>query len=370
MGHNWKTTILDSEEETLRVLAELQGKPWLCRGHAECSDGLASSIDRKLHQNLSRGEKLTLERQSIDEFRLRARFFASQSERNALFNDITTLILMRHYKAPTRLLDWSESPYVAAYFAVEEGNDAEDGQIWSFDRDRFGQDGEDKQWRKWPETTIDGSGDGLMFRGEMTAFKIDEPPDWFTCYFYRLGFPRQDAQHGAYTMTARFGRDHAEAIEEFFNDRSYHHLYVIPARLKPPLRQHLIEKYGICRGLLFPDAAGAAETAGMVFPGDVIDGKLVFQGDAAGKFETVILSVKAGHVTANHVRDLRGVVEREKAAIGVLISMEDPTKPMQTEAVTAEFYESKMWNKKYPKIQLLTVADLLAGKQIDMPPVR
>jgi site-specific DNA-methyltransferase (adenine-specific) len=101
-----------------------------------------------------------------------------------------------------------------------------------------------------------------------------------------------------------------------------------------------------------------------------IDGKIVFQSDVAGKFESVILSVKAGHVTANHVRDLRGVVEREKAAIGVLISMEDPTKPMQTEAVTAGFYESKMWNKKYPKIQLLTVAELLAGKQIDMPPVR
>lgn len=101
-----------------------------------------------------------------------------------------------------------------------------------------------------------------------------------------------------------------------------------------------------------------------------IDGKIVYQGEEAGKFESVVISVKAGHVTVNQVRDLRGVVEREKAAIGVLISMEDPTKPMQTEAVTAGFHESRMWNKKYPKIQLLTVANLLAGKQIDMPPVR
>jgi hypothetical protein len=82
------------------------------------------------------------------------------------------------------------------------------------------------------------------------------------------------------------------------------------------------------------------------------------------------LSVKAGHVTVNQVRDLRGVVEREKAALGVLISMEDPTGPMRTETATAGFYESKMWNRRYPKIQLLTVADLLAGKAIDMPPVR
>ena len=101
-----------------------------------------------------------------------------------------------------------------------------------------------------------------------------------------------------------------------------------------------------------------------------IDGKIVFQGDKPGEFEQVMISVKAGHLMANHIRDLRGVVEREKAAIGVLISMEDPSKPMQTEAVTAGFYESKNWGKKYPKIQLLTISALLAGKKVDMPPIR
>jgi len=101
-----------------------------------------------------------------------------------------------------------------------------------------------------------------------------------------------------------------------------------------------------------------------------IDGKIVFQGDGPSIFENALISVKAGHLMANHVRDLRGVVDREKAAIGVLISMEDPTKPMQTEAVTTGFFESKTWGKKYPKIQLLTIAELLAGKKIDMPPIR
>jgi DNA modification methylase len=101
-----------------------------------------------------------------------------------------------------------------------------------------------------------------------------------------------------------------------------------------------------------------------------IDGKIIFQGDAPSVFEQIVISVKAGHLTANHVRDLRGVVEREKAAIGVLISMEAPTKPMQTEAATAGLFESKAWGKKYPKIQLLTIEELLAGKKIDMPPIR
>ena len=101
-----------------------------------------------------------------------------------------------------------------------------------------------------------------------------------------------------------------------------------------------------------------------------IDGKIVFQGDAPGVFENVVISVKAGHLNANHIRDLRGVVDREKSAIGVLIAMEEFTKPMQTEAATAGFYESATWGKKYPKIQLLTIEELLAGKKIEMPPIK
>jgi len=84
----------------------------------------------------------------------------------------------------------------------------------------------------------------------------------------------------------------------------------------------------------------------------------------------VILSVKAGKTGSAHIRDLKGVLDREKAAIGVLISMQEPPGPMKTEAVTAGFYESALWGKKYPKVQLFTVAELLAGKKIEMPPIR
>lgn len=101
-----------------------------------------------------------------------------------------------------------------------------------------------------------------------------------------------------------------------------------------------------------------------------IDGRIVFMGDKPGTFESVILSVKAGKTQASHVRDLIGVLEREKAALGVLISMQEPTAPMKTEAATAGFFESATWNKKYPKVQLLTVANIMAGKQIEMPPIR
>lgn len=101
-----------------------------------------------------------------------------------------------------------------------------------------------------------------------------------------------------------------------------------------------------------------------------IDGKIVFQGDRPGAFESVIISVKAGHTSVAHVRDLRGVLDRDKAALGVLISMQVPTGPMIEEAVTAGFFESQTWGRRYPKIQLLTVADLLSGMLIDMPPIK
>ena len=59
----------------------------------------------------------------------------------------------------------------------------------------------------------------------------------------------------------------------------------------------------------------------------------------SGKTKQIIFSVKAGQHQCRHVRDLRGVIEREKAAIGVLITLEEPTKPMQKEAAEAGFYK-------------------------------
>ncbi|PYO40397.1 MAG: site-specific DNA-methyltransferase [Gemmatimonadetes bacterium] len=95
-----------------------------------------------------------------------------------------------------------------------------------------------------------------------------------------------------------------------------------------------------------------------------IDGRLYFH-DGADKTRQIVISVKAGALHATYVRDLVGVVQREKADIGVLISFEEPTRPMRQEAASADFYTSP-WGK-HPRIQLLTVADLLAGKGIDYP---
>jgi hypothetical protein len=97
-----------------------------------------------------------------------------------------------------------------------------------------------------------------------------------------------------------------------------------------------------------------------------IDGRLFFFDEGTDP-KQVILSVKAGKVQVSHVRDLVGVLDREQAQLGVVISLHEPTSAMRQEAASAGFYKS-MWGE-HPRVQLLTVAELFAGKKIDMPPV-
>ena len=97
-----------------------------------------------------------------------------------------------------------------------------------------------------------------------------------------------------------------------------------------------------------------------------IDGLMYFRTPDGGRVEKVIVSVKAGrNLNPGMVRDLRGTVEREKAAVGVFLCAHEPTRGMREEAAKAGAYR---WGTKvYPKLQILTVADVLAGKQPELP---
>ena len=262
MPHNWKPETLRTADEVLAVLPELSAKKWVCRGQPSRYNTLEPTIDRDPRKTLPRDAKLALERVSIDTLRENTQHL-NEGEVGVRWSVLVALMVLRHHGVPTRLLDWSISPHVAAYFACEE-IDTKPGEIWSFDEPLYEQEGA-KQWRRWPETTYTGSGEGKHFDAVLTAFTAAEPPDWIVCHFYPPGFPRQNAQSGFYTMTARFGRDHADKIEELLANPRAHHLYVIPPEVKAPERKRLREEHDIWRGSLYPDTAGAAETAKQAF---------------------------------------------------------------------------------------------------------
>ncbi len=97
-----------------------------------------------------------------------------------------------------------------------------------------------------------------------------------------------------------------------------------------------------------------------------IDGYIYFKPDGKTT-EKVVVSVKGGgNVNVSMVRDLAHVVEREKAKIGLFITLTDPTKPMNVEAIKAGFYEPPA-HAKVPKIQIMTIEELFAGKRPQIP---
>ncbi len=94
-----------------------------------------------------------------------------------------------------------------------------------------------------------------------------------------------------------------------------------------------------------------------------IDGLIFFQDDK-GAAKKIVVSVKGGdNVNVAMVRDLAHVVAREKAEIGLFVTLADPSKPMQVEAVKEGFYASPDTGAQFPKIQILTIAGLLDGSE-------
>ena len=99
-----------------------------------------------------------------------------------------------------------------------------------------------------------------------------------------------------------------------------------------------------------------------------IDGYIFFFDDLSGKAKKILVQVKSGRVGVSQIRDFAHVISREKAAIGVFITLEEPTKPMIKEAASAGFYQPEAFpTKRCPRLQILTIEELLQGKQVEYP---
>ena len=90
-----------------------------------------------------------------------------------------------------------------------------------------------------------------------------------------------------------------------------------------------------------------------------------------GDFKAVVISVKGGQrAGARDVRELRGTVEREEAAIGDMVLARQPTAAMKKEAAAAGLYHSPWDGSTYPRMQIITAGEIVHGKRIEMPSQR
>ena len=99
-----------------------------------------------------------------------------------------------------------------------------------------------------------------------------------------------------------------------------------------------------------------------------IDGFLNFFDDNSGQAKRIIVQVKSGNVRRDMIATLTGDMSRENAEIGVFITLNRPTRPMIQEAASAGIYTPEHYpDHRYPRVQILTIEDLLSGTQAEYP---
>ena len=100
------------------------------------------------------------------------------------------------------------------------------------------------------------------------------------------------------------------------------------------------------------------------------DGVLYFFDDESGIAKKIVVQVKSGSVAVNQIRDLKAVRDREKAEIAAFITLQEPTAGMKAEAASAGFYKPEHFpGQRVPRVQILTIAELLEGTQVLYPRV-
>lgn len=100
-----------------------------------------------------------------------------------------------------------------------------------------------------------------------------------------------------------------------------------------------------------------------------IDGTIVFRSSLTeNRYDHILVSVKSGNVGRETIATIKSDIERDKAAIGVLVTLKEPTKGMRDEAQAAGWYTDPVnASVRYPKVQILTVQDLFDGKAVQYP---
>lgn len=237
---------------------------WAFRGESQIFADTTSSIDRKLRgisSISSLHEKLEIEIEASLRFFRSAASSVSGFEAAYLSDPIQSQILMRHYGAPTRLLDWSRSWQVAAYWACEADFEC-DGQVFAFIPDRLSEamrseHGEHTEAWRIPTSYREGFPVTRLFNHEY----LDKAPDVVLPFHVNalVPFPRLVTQQGLFTFANKPQIDHWRFITTNLPGGRRARV-VIPSASKGTIKAALNER-GIHAAFLLPGPEGGAREA-------------------------------------------------------------------------------------------------------------
>jgi hypothetical protein len=259
----WKKQAVTTWPQLREKLNELASTDNLvCRGQAanygKEEIKVFSSLDRALEDVRDEEQKSKVEREIARRFLRYAPNYLPYVELMHLRSGPSFLMLMQHYGAPTRLVDWTYSIWVGAYFAARSDFE-KNGIIIVFN----GKELDDHAGRKHDDETpnvplTDSDGLPRVMRNRYGPW---------VCRLMQMGhqIPRMIAQQGLFTIGGRLGVDHLSAIDEIIPDNNVElpgkQIILFEASLKPTILKAL-HQMGINGSTLFPgiDGVGKALT--------------------------------------------------------------------------------------------------------------
>ncbi|WP_276373707.1 FRG domain-containing protein [Chryseolinea sp. H1M3-3] len=217
---------------------------WAFRGQSVSSWTLKSSISRLLERHsigrqLGDRFELTIFREFLSKAHLYEDFKLRQFETG---NTFLTFTIMQHYGCPTRLLDWTSSPYVALYFAVN--NDfSNDGAVYLFNETALNNENKDERFT---------NGDAIFFN--------DEESDHIQVFMANFATRRLNSQQGVFSIGANIDKDHEELIYKSLinkntKERSYFVKLIIDKQIKIECLAKL-KTMNVRADQLYPDLYG------------------------------------------------------------------------------------------------------------------
>lgn len=226
---------------------------YVFRGQACASwNNLRPSLHRVLGEGRIPAEQIDLEAAAIREFRRYGRSLLQVSELDYLDRILGSITLMQHYGAPTRLLDWTLSPWVACYFAVREDSD-DDAAIWAFNRQELERANESNR--------RSDSRDFAAFKDLLEAATVD---DWawhathsgpyIDMIRYEFANPQMGAQQSLFTICGQLIH-HDDALQQSLPLPWQFVRVIVPKQHKRDLR-HRLFRMNVAALNLFPTVDG------------------------------------------------------------------------------------------------------------------
>lgn len=223
---------------------------YACRGQSNAQWDLTPSLLRILPSELSAQEVLDLEHTALNTFKSQAHLYLSPSDFATTTDPVSWFTVMQHHGVPTRILDWTNSIYVAAYFAVH-GTPSSDGAVWLVCVSRV----HEHMKKIYGESVLPID---IAIKDQL--FHADAPEVLkFVERHYQSH--RMIAQQGIFSLCSNVRGHHGEILRNLFCEQSELEFLklIVPSSLKPTFAQRL-RAMNIAVNSLFPGIDGLGKS--------------------------------------------------------------------------------------------------------------